>query len=118
MLPYLRANWYTRNNRARPESIQFTLSKFHWIWIVDCSSLEGFFRKLKSLEHLPKGQLARKMRAVIDLMTRFPIEIWLNENIRASAIKFELYILNLVTAKTLLLLDRGFYHFTFWLQLV
>ena len=76
------------------------------------------FRKLKSLENLPKGQLAGKMRAVIDLMTRFSVEIWLNENIRASAIKFELYILNLVTAKTLLLLDRGFYHFTFWLQLI
>jgi hypothetical protein len=40
------------------------------------------------------------------------------ENPRASEPKFELDVLNLVTAKTLLLLDRGFYHFRFWLQLI
>ncbi|CDN16773.1 Transposase, IS4 [Richelia intracellularis] len=76
------------------------------------------FRKLKSLENLPKGQLAGRMGAVIDLMTPLPIEIWFNENSRASDVRFELYIFNLVTAKILLLLDRGFYHFTFWLQLI
>ncbi|CDN14659.1 Transposase, IS4 [Richelia intracellularis] len=76
------------------------------------------FCQLKSLEDIPKGQLAVKMGAVIDLMTRLAIEIWLNENPRASDVKFELYILNLVRAKALLLLDRGFYHFTFWLQLI
>ncbi|CDN16062.1 hypothetical protein RintRC_5771 [Richelia intracellularis] len=117
-MPYLRANWYTRNNRPRPESIQFTLSKFHRIWIVDCSSLEALFRKLKSLEDFPKGQLAGEKGAVIDFMTRLAIEIWFNENPRSSDVIFELYILILVTAKTLLLLDRGFYHFTFWLQLI
>ena len=95
-----------------------TRSKFHRIWIVDCSTLEALFRKLKSLEDVPKGQLAGKMGTVIDLMNRLPIEIWFNENPRASDVRFELYILNLVTAKTLLLLDREFYHFTFWLQLI
>ncbi len=39
-------------------------------------------------------------------------------NPRASDTKLEENILNLVTAKTLLLLDRGFYHFSFWLQLI
>ncbi|CDN15888.1 hypothetical protein RintRC_3492 [Richelia intracellularis] len=76
------------------------------------------FRKLKSLEDLPKGQLAGGKGEVIDLITRLAIEIWFNENPRASDVRFELYILNLVTAKTLLLLDRGFYNFTFWLQLI
>jgi hypothetical protein len=47
-----------------------------------------------------------------------PLEIWWSENPRASDTKFEENILNLVTAKTLLLLDRGFYHFSFWLQLI
>ena len=118
LLPYLRTNWYTRNNRTRPESIQFTLEKFHHIWIVDCSTLEALFRKLKSLEDVPKGQLAGKMGTVIDLITRLPIEIWFNENPRVSDVRFEPDLLNLVTTKTLLLLDRGFYHFSFWLQLI
>jgi hypothetical protein len=76
------------------------------------------FRKLDSLEDAPKGQLAGKMGAVIDLMTLLPVEIWFQENPKASDTKLESNILNLVTAKTLLLLDRGFYHFSFWLQLV
>ena len=32
--------------------------------------------------------------------------------------KLEEHILNIVTENTLLLLDRGFYHFNFWLQLI
>jgi hypothetical protein len=35
-----------------------------------------------------------------------------------SVTRFEEDILKLVTAKTLLLLDRGFYHFSFWLKLI
>jgi hypothetical protein len=80
--------------------------------------LEALFRKLGSLENVPRGQLAGKMGTVIDLMTRLPVEIWFQENPRASDILFEEDILNLVSAKTLILLDRGFYHFSFWLKLI
>ncbi len=117
-MPSLKASWYTRNGRPIPESVRFTLLKFEKIWVVDCSILEALFRKLDSLEDAPKGQLAGKMGAVIDLMTLLPVEIWFQENPKASDTKLESNILNLVTAKTLLLLDRGFYHFSFWLQLV
>ncbi len=58
------------------------------------------------------------MGTVIDLITRLPVEIWFQENPKASDTKLEPDILNLVTAKTLLLLDRGFYHFSFWLRLI
>lgn len=107
-----------RNQRPLPESIQFTLTKFPQIWIIDSSSWEALFCKLKSLEDIPKGQLAGKMGTVIDLMTRLPVEIWFQENPKASDTKLESDILKLVTAKTLLLLDRGFYHFSFWFQLI
>jgi hypothetical protein len=80
--------------------------------------LEALFRKLGSLEDVPKGQLAGKMGTIIDLMTRLPVEIWFQENPRASDTQFEEDILSLVTAHTLLLLDRGFYHFSFWLKLI
>ena len=118
LLPHLKANWYTRTGRPLPESVQFTLLKFEKIWVVDCSILEALFRKLDSLEDAPKGKLAGKMGTVIDLMTRLPVEIWFQENPRASDTKFESDILNLVAEQTLLLLDRGFYHFRFWLQLI
>lgn len=118
LLPNLRTAWHQRNQRPLPESIQFTLNKFSRIWIVDSSTLEALFCKLKSLEDIPKGQLAGKMGTVIDLMTRLPIEIWFLENPRASDVKIEENILQLVPSKTLLLLDRGFYHFSFWLKLI
>ena len=118
LLPSLRAAWHSRNKRPLPESIKFTLLKFDKIWIIDGSTLEALFRKLQSLEEAQRGQLAGKMSTVIDLMTRLPVEIWFEENPKASDIKLEENILNLVTEKTLLLLDRGFYHFNFWLQLI
>ena len=51
-------------------------------------------------------------------MTRLPVEIWFKENPKTNEIKFEENLLELVTASSLLLLDRGFYHFKFWLQLI
>ena len=44
--------------------------------------------------------------------------MWFQENPRASDVKLEENILQLVPTKTLLLLDRGFYHFSFWLKLI
>ncbi len=58
------------------------------------------------------------MATVIDLMTRLPVEIWFLENPKASDVKLEENILQLVEGKTLLLLDRGFYYFSFWLKLI
>lgn len=118
LLPYLQEQWLIRVNRPLPESIQFTRSSFEKIWIVDCSTLEALFRKLNSLEDAPPGQLAGKIGTVIDLVTRLPVEIWLKTNPRTSDIQFESDVLHLVSARTLLLLDRGFYHFQFWQQLM
>ncbi len=118
LLPELRRAWQQRNRRQLPESARFALTSFERIWIGDSSTLEALFRKLKSLEDAPKGVLAGKMGLVIDLVTRLPVEIWFKENPRTSDIKFEEDILNLISVKTLLLLDRGFYHFRFWQQLI
>jgi hypothetical protein len=118
ILPKLKARWSARHNRPLPESVQFTLSKFESIWIADGSTLEALFRKLKSLEDIKPGKLAGKIGVVIDLVTRLPVEIWFHENPSASDTGFEENLLDLVSAQTLLLLDRGFYHFQFWQKLI
>ncbi len=66
ILPNLNLRWSARQNRPLPESVQFTLSKFEHIWIVDGSTLEALFRKLKSLEDVKPGTLAGKMGVVIN----------------------------------------------------
>ena len=118
ILPNLKQRWLTRHNRPLPESVQFSLSTFKNIWCVDGSTLEALFRKLKSLEDAKSGELAGKMGVVIDLVTRLPVAIWFLENSRASDTRFEDNLLDLAESETLLLLDRGFYHFQFWQTLI
>ena len=118
ILPVLKQRWLTRQNRSLPPSVQFTLSKFDNIWCADGSTLEALFRKLKSLEDIKPGKLAGKMGVVIDLVTRLPIAIWFLENPCASDTRFEDNLLDLASPQTLLLIDRGFYHFQFWQKLI
>ncbi|MEN9869661.1 MAG: hypothetical protein RLZZ171_644 [Cyanobacteriota bacterium] len=118
ILPKLKQRWLTRQSRPLSPSVQFTLSKFDNIWCADGSTLEALFRKLKSLEDIKPGKLAGKMGVVIDLVTRLPVAIWFLENPRASDTRFEDNLLELVSSQTLLLLDRGFYHFQFWQKLI
>ncbi|WP_082714220.1 IS4 family transposase [Geminocystis sp. NIES-3708] len=118
LLPKLKQRWQDRTNRRLPDSVCFSLTKFSQIWIVDGSTLEALFRKLDSLKDIPIGKLVGKMAVVMDLATRLPVEIWVEENPSISDVKFEQNILDLVKSKTLLLLDRGFYHFLFWQKLI
>ena len=118
ILPNLEKQWKSRQSRPLPESVQWGLRKFEKIWIADTSTLEALFRKLQSLEEVPKGQLGGKMGTLIDLVTRLPVKIWYWENPKQSDSKWEEDLLKEVKAKTLLLLDRGFYHFAFWQKLI
>lgn len=118
LLPQLQYNWQQRLKRPLPDSVKFALNNFERIWIADGSTLEALFLKLKSLEDLKRGQLAGKIVTVIDLVTRLPIEVWFHTNAAASETNFEVPLLNLLHPKTLVLLDRGFYHFQFFQQLI
>ena len=118
LLPQFERKWHSRKQRPLPESIQFTRTKFERIWACDGSTLKAIFRKLESLETVPKNQLAGKIGVVIDLVTRLPVEIWFRENAKVSDMKFESDILKLVKPQTLILLDRGFCHYQFWQQLI
>ena len=116
-MPRLQLNWQQRLKRSLPDSVKFALCNFERVWIADGSTLEALFRKLKSLEDLKTGQLAGKICTVVDLVNRLPIEVWFHTNPAASETNFEAPLLNLLPAKTLILFDRGFYHFQFLQQL-
>ncbi len=110
LLPEFERKWHSRKQRPLPESIQFARTKFARIWACDGSTLEAVFRKLESLSTVPKNQLAGKIGVVIDIVTRLPVEIWFQENEKASDMRFEVDMLKLVKPQTLMLLDRGFRH--------
>lgn len=117
LLPLLKARWAERT-RPFPPSIAYAHQHFERVWAADGSVLEALFRKLKSLEALPEGQLAGKICTVIELGSQLPVKVWFTANAKAHDCHFLDQLLALATAKTLLILDRGFYDFEWWAQLI
>lgn len=118
VLPRLYQRWQQRQNRPLAMSVRKAHEQFEQIWIADGSTLEKLFRKLGSLQALETATLAGKMVTIIDLVTRLPVHIWFCENPNRSDAKFEDQLRSVTPANTLLLLDRGFYHFQFFADLI
>ena len=99
---------------------------FERMWIVDASTLKALFRKLKSLESTSLGKLGARIcpkgyrfaYAVVDQKTRYPVQTWFHERPYAHESNFMPNLLELVTPKTLLLLDRGFWNYRLFEQLM
>ena len=118
VLPELQQRWQQRHNRPLASSVQLAKAQFERVWVADGSTLEALFRKLDSLQDKPVGTLAGKMATVVDLVTRLPVQIWFTQKPTASDTYFEPDLLAVLKANTLLIMDRGFYHFQFWAQLI
>jgi DDE family transposase len=118
LLPQLHPRWQERQRRPLPESVAYARQYFEQIWVADGSTLEALFRKLKVFEDVPVGQLAGKIGTVVDLLTRLPVEIWFREQAKAHDSSFMSELLALAKAKTLLIVDRGFYDFEFFAALM
>jgi hypothetical protein len=117
LAPTLKERWAQRS-RPLPPSITFAMKHFENVWAADGSVLEALFRKLDSLQDCPAGQLAGKICTVIELGSQLPVKIWFTENATAHDCQFLDNLLALATTKTLLILDRGFYDFEWWAQLI
>ena len=118
LLVTLNQRWQQRQERPLPLSLTHANQHFERMWIVDASTLEALFRKLKSLETSTLGQLGGRICAVVDLKTRYPVQTWFNEQPYAHESNFVPNLLELVTPKTLLLLDRGFWNYRLFEQLI
>lgn len=117
LMPELKRRWAYRS-RPLPVSVAYAMKHFEQVWAADGSVLEALFRKLESLQEMPAGQLAGKICTVIELGTQLPVQVWFSENAKAHDAQFQDNLLALATTKTLLILDRGFYHFEWWSQLI
>lgn len=118
LLVPLNQRWQNRKKRKTPPSINFAKKHFRQLSIVDASTLEALFRKLKSLEDVPLGKLGGRICAVVDLETRFPVETWFESHPYTHESNFVARLLELIPAQTLVILDRGFWNFGFFEQLI
>jgi Transposase DDE domain len=117
VLPRLRERWAARQ-RPLPASVVTAQQSFSRILVVDGSTLEALFRKLKALQDSPAGSLAGKVCTVIDLASRLPAQIWYSEEAQAHDTTFLDHIRAFAQAGTLWIFDRGFYDFTFFADLM
>lgn len=118
LLVTLNQRWYQRKKRPLPLSVAYANQHFERMWIVDASTLEALFRKLKSLESETLGKLGGRICAVVDLKTRYPVQTWFHERPYAHESNFVPQLLEIISQKTLLLLDRGFWNFSLFQQLI
>lgn len=118
LLVSLNQRWQERQRRPLPLNMARASQHFEQMWIVDASTLEALFRKLKSLETSNLGKLGGRICAVVDLKTRYLIQTWFHERPYAYESNFLPNLLELVVPKTLLLLDRGFWNYSLFEQLI
>ena len=118
LLSQLNQRWQQRKRRPLPLSVACANQHFERLWIVDASTLEALFRKLKSLETSNLGRLGGRICAVVDLTTRYPVQTWFHERPYAHESNFLAQLLELIAPKTLLLLDRGFWNYSLFEQLI
>ena len=118
LLVTLEQRWHQRKMRPLPRSMTYASQYFERLWIVSASTLEALFRKLKSLETSNLGKLGGRICAVVDLKTRYPIQTWFDEKPYAHESNFTPNLLELIKPKTLLLLDRGFWNYSLFEQLI
>lgn len=113
ILPHLHARVAART-RPFPPVVARTLRHFPRIWIVDASTLEELFTKIGVWRGTPQTVLAGTILALLDLVTRLPLQIWFDADPHANEKRFLDQLQSQLEAGTLLLFDRGFYTFPFF----
>jgi hypothetical protein len=98
-------------------SIRFSQTRFTHLWVVDGSTLEALFRHLKSLQS-QSSYLAGKLYTIVDLVTHLPVTIQFEENPACADPTLWSWLRQPVKPGSLLIFDRGFYHFTEFAALV
>ena len=88
LLVTLNQRWYQRKKRPLRLSVSHANQDFERMWIVDASTLEALFRKLKSLESGKLGELGGRICAIVDLKTRYPVQTWFHERPYPSSVTF------------------------------
>ena len=106
----LAQRWRARTQRPLPPSLKWATTHFERVWIVDGSSLEALFKKLKSLQDVSQT-LGGKIYTIVDGCTHLPVQVKFEDNpYTADPTQWE-WLREAMPSHSLLLMDRGFYDF-------
>lgn len=100
--------------RPRPPVIVRAQARFACVWAVDGSTLEALFKKVGLLREATGTVLGGKLEAVLDLATKLPVHLWLDDDATANDKRFLDRLKAVLPVDALLVMDRGFYAFDFF----
>lgn len=103
--------------RPQPPAIAWAQPHFSHIWAFDGSVLDGLLKKCGLLAKADKPLLAGKIGTVLDVVTQMPAHVWYEEHSQAHDQTFWPWIMSVVSAGCLLLLDSGLLNFALFDQL-
>lgn len=117
LLPVLQARAAAR---TRPVPAVFTRARAHYrhVWAVDGTTLEPVFHKVGLLRPADHPHAGGKLEAVLDLVTKLPVALWLDDDAKANDLRFADHLLAALTAPTLLVGDAQYVSFPFWDRLI
>ena len=117
VLPTLTARAAART-RPLPPVVTRIQAHFPCVWAVDGSTLEALFKKVGLLREVEGTVLGGTLEAVLDLATKLPVQLWLDDDPAANDKRFLDRLKASLRDPTLLVMDRGFYSFPFfdWLS--
>ena len=109
-LPQLQARAAARQ-RPLPPTIAWVNQHFSQVWAFDGSVLDGLLKKCGLLADADGPLLAGKIGTMLDVVTHMPAHIWYEEHSQAHDQGFWPWILRVVSAGSLILLDSGLLNF-------
>lgn len=116
VLPEMEARWHKRS-RPVPAAIAFVQTRFSRILAFDGSTLDGLLRKTGLLNDAETNPLAGRIAAVLDVVTRLPVQLWYEADEKAHDQRFWQHIIGSLAKNGLLLFDSGFLNFEIFDQL-
>jgi hypothetical protein len=102
--------------RTRPISplLRRVQTHFPRIWAMDASTLEELFKKVGALRGREELVLGGTMLALLDVVTRLPVQLWFDPDPHANEKRFLASVEAWLEPGTLLLGDGGFSTFPFF----
>jgi hypothetical protein len=103
-----------QRSRPLPPLLRRVQRSFPRIWAVDASTLEELFKKIGALRGREETVLGGTMLALLDVVTRLPVQLWFDPDPYANEKRFLERFKPWLEPGTLLLCDGGFYTFPFF----
>jgi hypothetical protein len=113
LLPTLAARAAARA-RPLPPAVARARGHFAAVWAVDGSTLEALCKTVGLLRGAAGTVEGGKLEAALDLATKLPVHLWLDDDAAANDKRFLDRLKAVLPPRTLLVMDRGFYAFDFF----